>query len=739
MGRGASLGRTSGGPPASGNKRENGVENKMKGKLIKTGAIALAIALFTACGSGDEPRDSRDAGTETSRTETRADTRTSAPMPTRPMRIDHLLTPTAKPGATKEEPTTAVVAAKREATEEPLSCVDDYRHLLVDYGPHFSHEDASSLSEELKKLRPDCAEAGWNPITPSAGRHNSPKYYCGTTVAGTEISRELTYKRLSTSSSRYARPTGRDGKGNILIHFEKLPLVDSPGCWYYKADDQTWSWSVSKGNMGIDQARVPTPTSPPPGSIASMIPEDPRTNDRVLLQDIYDQIDLEQFALDPDQQIAWRNIESDRRDHLQSLMPYPMVHQHPYLHLFPELEGMTREQQEDISYPPYDDISQHDKHRYQDLSLTRNGLIHFIYNPWFEPVFPRNFWGKRELRDSYHIIETSSYESSGAGPYWFGNNSVRGILAETVAELLDEAKLPSAEPAQEVWFGKDEKGKTALYVLEDRKWTMEEFISTTISHDERKVGEWCRPAGGSYLKHVAECGIIRNLHITPQVEWEILHPQLPIVKITAHARQTLPLAPAGMEKFSQDDFLKESKEAGQRYDMQTSYSVSFVMSLQNRWASFDDPNRWIIRFKDDLELYLSPPWKLDPELPYPNYWDDTDYMQHRIIGPVVLTIHEYWSDDAIPTLKPGTYSRVPRTAHWEAPGHIRTDEQMITIRRENLASGRTENPKGPALRIWPDLEALNAGFPLPGHVLTGPDQGPGTETWRKHGMEGHDW
>ena len=74
--------------------------------------------------------------------------------------------------------------------------------------------------------------------------------------------------------------------------------------------------------------------------------------------------------------------------------------------------------------------------------------------------------------------------------------------------------------------------------------------------------------------------------------------------------------------------------------MLTKYSVSFVISLQNRWASFDDPNRWIIRFKDDLEAY-GQPWMLDPELPYPNYWDDTDYMQHRIIGPVVLTVHEY--------------------------------------------------------------------------------------------------
>ena len=34
----------------------------------------------------------------------------------------------------------------------------------------------------------------------------------------------------------------------------------------------------------------------------------------------------------------------------------------------------------------------------------------------------------------------------------------------------------------------------------------------------------------------------------------------------------------------------------------------------------------------------------------------------------------------------------------------------------------------------------NAGFPLPGHVLTGPKfRDRGTEAWKKYGMEGYDW
>ena len=557
---------------------------------MKAGAITMVIALFAACGSGDEPRNSTDAEMETSRTETGATARTPEPMPTRPKRIDHLLTPTALPGAIKEKP------AK---TGEPE-----------------------------------------------------------------------------------AKQVGREPASN-----------------------------------GAAKAVTGDPTT-----IAGLVPEDPRTNDRVLLQDIYAQIDLEQFALDPDQPILQQGSRDER-----NLMPYPMIHRHPYLHLFPELEiRVSKQEKEDIWYTPYGEYGRFGTDWVKDISGTRNGLIYFIYNPWFEPVFPED--DKRTTHLNVGPSFSSYYENDGAGPYWFGNNSVRGVLAETVAELLEEAKLPSAEPAQALWFGEDRKGTTDLRAPERKKLTMEEFISTIISSED----------GWSCYEHHSKCEIMEEPHITPWVEWEILHPQLPILKITAHADQTLPLAPAGLEKIPRDDVLREMREFRQIADMSTKYSVSFVISLQNRWASFDDPNRWIIRFKDDLEVYRSQPWTLDPELPYPNHWDDTDYMQHRIIGPVVLTIHEYETEDgAIPVLKPGNYSRVPSIAHWEAPGHILTDEQKRTIKKERFHV--YENPDRLTLKVWPDMATPNAGFPLPGHVLTGPKQGPGTRAWKKYGMEGYDW
>ena len=259
-----------------------------------------------------------------------------------------------------------------------------------------------------------------------------------------------------------------------------------------------------------------------------------------------------------------------------------------------------------------------------------------------------------------------------------------------------------------------------------------------------------------------------ELHNIPQVTWEFLDPKLPILRVTAHAEQRLPLTdPALPEPPRYKDYQRETI---------TRYSVSFVISLQNRWTSFDDPDRWIVRFGEDLELYIAPShhvdrgqgkgpsyipdfwkdseiWKdsergqsiykrfqsardylsytQDTRLTYPDYWDHTDYMQHRIIGPMMLTVHES------PVLQPGTYTRVPRISRWEAPGHILTEEQAQKISLERLNSNllRYVNKEKTVFSAWPFTFRPNAGFPLPGHVMVTPQFGPGTETWKEHGMK----
>ena len=50
-----------------------------------------------------------------------------------------------------------------------------------------------------------------------------------------------------------------------------------------------------------------------------------------------------------------------------------------------------------------------------------------------------------------------------------------------------------------------------------------------------------------------------------------------------------------------------------------------------------------------------------------------------------------------------------------------------------------DRPEEPGFRQGPAFHDPNAGLLLPGHVLTTPETGPGTEVWKEKGMEGNDW
>ena len=116
-------------------------------------------------------------------------------------------------------------------------------------------------------------------------------------------------------------------------------------------------------------------------------------------------------------------------------------------------------------------------------------------------------------------------------------------------------------------------------------------------------------------------------------------------------------------------------------------------------------------------------------------WHPTDYMQHRIIGPVVLQVHK--SD----VLEPGTYSITPEVTHWEAPGHIATDDQLLKLRIAREPSGKAKEPKEiePYFNYWTSEVAPNTNWPLPGHVITNAHTQPGTDIWDRHKMSEYDW
>ena len=139
-----------------------------------------------------------------------------------------------------------------EPGDEIRSCTSHYRQMLIDYRGRvlFGSHVALLLSRELRDLRPDCVEQGWEP-------RFEANVVCGFgKVAGMRISNALTWQSHSLASSR-ALPTARDGRGNILVHFARLPLVDQRGCWYYSASRKAWAWKISGGDSAIDRPEFP--------------------------------------------------------------------------------------------------------------------------------------------------------------------------------------------------------------------------------------------------------------------------------------------------------------------------------------------------------------------------------------------------------------------------------------------------------------------------------------------------
>ena len=134
-----------------------------------------------------------------------------------------------------------------------LGCVEHYRWLLKGYWGRrpFGPETAVRLSEDMVADRPECVdEGGWSPV------FSFGPVCDGGTVDGVQLSSRLV--RLEGSlRERRALSTGKDLYGNILVQFEKMPLREEGGCWYYRAHTESWSWVVLGVGTGTDLPRYP--------------------------------------------------------------------------------------------------------------------------------------------------------------------------------------------------------------------------------------------------------------------------------------------------------------------------------------------------------------------------------------------------------------------------------------------------------------------------------------------------
>ena len=584
-------------------------------------------------------------------------------------------------------------------------------------------------------------------------------------------------------------------------------------------------------------------------SIEGLIPDNPQTNDQVLLQDIYAQIDLEQFALDPKEPIpfqgprGWQYHISRVYGRIPPTFPFQATKDHPYLFMFPGLDRLVQTVSEGESnlpdalpYHPYMRPTKwgsdtRDKTWPAGDYVPLDRITRFIFNPWYEPIHIR------AIREFLPNPRTARIH----GPHWFGEKSTRGVLSQAVADALEEGMHPNVRPHPLYWKVPRNAQKTKRFETErsgPKSWDLEDYLRTPVHRTD------------DYEDKHPNIRLMTGTFNEPETQWEFVHPHLPIVKITSYLETILPLASEVPElseidpgtidhileryynKFEReriaDPIAEELRAIGigsliisgtspdlsrlepeqyaQLMDLlpqetkndlralstplsPTKFAVSFVIAFQNRWNSFDDPNRWLIRFEEDLmgpsqevlkSRYSSPRSEgartfekqqfmthrgaIDNETHklFPNYWHTSDYMQHSIIGPVVVQVFE--SD----VIEPGIYSVTPKVTHWEAPGYIlpedwqlmahgkiwRKHREGIPLFIETCAEGRPfrEQELTGKVREWDGsvqtdghLQRVavptspNPGYPLPGHVMTNAYTEPGTERWEKCNMDDNEW
>ena len=183
-------------------------------------------------------------------------TMTPAPSPT-PRVLAVVLSDVDRRGAPTPTPLPAALAALFDVPEEGiLSCMDQYRRMLIDYRGRvpFGPEVAEQLSDGMLSVRKDCGEEGWAP-------EFGLEIVCvGLRVSGLRISDGFVVWEGAKEKYPRVLSTRRDGNGNLLVHFKRLPFQESRGCWYYDTVRLSWAWVVSKDSGaegGVDRPEFP--------------------------------------------------------------------------------------------------------------------------------------------------------------------------------------------------------------------------------------------------------------------------------------------------------------------------------------------------------------------------------------------------------------------------------------------------------------------------------------------------
>ena len=426
--------------------------------------------------------------------------------------------------------------------------------------------------------------------------------------------------------------------------------------------------------------------------IAQLVPKTPEFDQETSLKSIYEQIDMQQFAinpalpintiLDPNCDYGIRFSNSIKKQYELRNTGVPTVESnlavcHPtpvdlytdnlnngyhqngdHYNLNPQIPPPYRYDHYVVNASPIDVITQHPylfafknanliakyEPDTQNLRFSANPRDYLKISlkginklPAIGAKYPKGLTGAELWLNqpwfTYHSQETTNgynqYPRQHVPVLIYPSGSLKGVLSDTISDLLQQA---------------DDAANTGYAFAQ------------------------YEPGHGPRATTLEQAIVAPNLRYNQHhfVQWEFLSPYLPIVRVTTYAEHHLPFtaeteydAPRYLkfyERSGQGSKFTIPKPTGITAVKPTRYATSFVVALQHRWDNFNEPNR--------LAYYTNKKNGKAPSDSQINRWYANDFMHHSIVGPVVVQVFES------EYLQPGIYHKTPAISHWPAPGYI---------------------------------------------------------------------
>lgn len=433
-------------------------------------------------------------------------------------------------------------------------------------------------------------------------------------------------------------------------------------------------------------------------------PENPDPTDRYTTAEIHNE--LTRFKLANNPNISYQVITSN-------------LAEHPHLNAFPLIKH--RQQLGQTTINPHFSTT-------QNLVGTNykpfTGMETFLRCPFCHPIDASDFYTRGVLGFGTNHI---AY-----GPHNFGEDSVMTVISKAMAQRMQTTLVSDAQsfqlslPSIETITARNGVEYTLTTPIDRyNPGNLANYIRTPIIADEQPILD------DAYNRGLA----LYPSFQPPLVNWEMLHPTLPIIQVTAWGELLLPYKPPS-----------QNQDAVQP----TKYIISFVLALHNAWDSYNHPGRLINQLKDedlasnagqnyyfnDHEVNQSAGYTTtsgfgaffteeygaenDATSKYESEWHFTDYTVHSIVGDIQFDIIES------PVLEQSNHSIKPSKNKWlnqcqpipDAALRPKTNFWKGWQTADSTATLVPTQVETPTYTPFYVPNTLNVGFPLPGHIVT---------------------